>query len=131
MGLLSETFDRGPIIVTYTREKGGQFKESLDKTAAATTKQSLWGGHVGTVFGRRDTDPIPLREDKEAHPRSSPAPVIHKHEKGPHASPAWLGTRGTGTRHTIDPVTWRGLGTEQTLLGSQLVPSTICQSRSE
>jgi hypothetical protein len=42
LGLPSETFDRGPIIVTYDAEKGGQFKESLDKTPAAATKQALY-----------------------------------------------------------------------------------------
>lgn len=41
LGLLSETFDQGPIIVAYSVEKGGQFKESLDKTTATTTKQPL------------------------------------------------------------------------------------------
>lgn len=105
-GAFQKHFDRGPIIVTYTGEKGGQFKESLDETTALQQSRLSMGRPCGHSVCRAGTlTPFPSHMDKDAHPRSSPAPVIHKHERGPRISSAWLGTRGTGSPHTIDPVT--------------------------
>lgn len=55
LGLLSETFDEGPIIIAYTVEKVGQFKESLNKTTETITKLLFKGQRCGCSVSREET----------------------------------------------------------------------------